>query len=163
MVGRGRRFIPQRTWLPHPARHRMHLAHGTWREALASLRGTSMAGFITQWVLQSLGDPKDVRNAQRTGAAGWWSQDGGRRLCRATLDLGDGGVERERSFSLKAEHEASAPCRAGWGEALPSSGVSRWAGCGVAPGQGHPGEAGGSRSPWHSSSPHVPRDTGGCS
>ena len=73
------------------------------------------------------------------------------------------GVEGEQSFSFKVEPEVSAPWGAGWGEALPFSGVPRQAGCGVAPGQGHPGEAGGSRSPWHGSSPHVPRDTGGCS
>lgn len=68
------------------------------REAPPGLRGTSEAGFITQWVLQSLGEPEDVSNAQRTGAAGWGSQDGGQGLCRATLELGDGGW-RENSLS----------------------------------------------------------------
>lgn len=42
------------------------------------------------------------------------------------------------------------------GGALPSSGALRLAGFGVAPGQRHPGETGGSGSPWHSSSPLVP-------
>lgn len=40
--------------------------------------------------------------------------------------------------------------------ASPSSGVLRLAGFRVAPGQRHPGETGGSGSPWHGSSPHVP-------
>lgn len=132
------------------------------REAPPGLKGTTEAGFIAQWVPQSLVSQK--MSAMRRGPEPW---AGGLRMGTGSLPGNSGtrgwGVEGEQSFSLKAESEASAPWGAGWEEALPPSGVPRRAGCRVAPGQGHPGEAGGSRSPWHGSSPHVPRDTGGCS
>lgn len=61
------------------------------------------------------------------------------------------------SSDLEAEPEVSAPRRGSAFLWAPQAGGLRGSA-----GTGAPGEAGGSGSSWHSS-PHVPRDAGGCS
>lgn len=151
----GRKSIASTPGFPAPPDESSPTRHS--REAPASLGSTSEAGSITQWVLS-----RSWSSRRCLGCA----EGSSHRVvvCRATPELGDRRW-REKNH-LSAFGRLGLTCRpqsVPLGGALPSSGVLRLAGYRVVPGQRHPGEAVGSGSPWHSSSPHVPRDIGGCS